>query len=89
MTLSAICCPADYMQSKKEISPLIQLPKLCANKNAKVFGDPTAGPFPQLASAVLVLHITDPKELQWTVVSVPRNDSLSVTQQFGLEGPQE
>lgn len=59
MTLSAIRCPADYMQSKKEISPLIQLPKLCANKKAKAFGDPTAGPFPQLASAVLVLHVTE------------------------------
>lgn len=58
MTLSAIFCPADYMQSRKEISHLIQLPKLCANKKAKAFGDPTAGAFPQLAPAVLVLHVT-------------------------------
>lgn len=58
MTLSAICCPTDYMQSRKEISPLIQLAKLCASKKAKAFGDPAAGPFPQLASAVLVLHGT-------------------------------
>lgn len=58
MTLSAICCPADYMQSRKEICHLIQLPKLCANKKAKAFGDPAAGPFPQLASALLVLHVT-------------------------------
>lgn len=95
MTLSAICCPADCMQSKKEISPLIQHPKLCADKKAKAFGDPATAPFPQLASAVLVLSPgyrnsprAEPKELQWTADSVPRNDSLSVTQQLGWRGPQ-
>lgn len=58
MTLSAICCPADCTQSRKEISHLIQVTKLCANRKAKAFGDPPLGAFPELAPAVLVLHIT-------------------------------
>lgn len=85
--------PSRLHAVQKGDQSLIQLPKLCANKKTKGLWRPSCRTIPSagLSRACYSCYSNspgaDPKELQWTAVSVPRNYSLSVTQHFGLEEP--